>query len=464
MSISSFLMLSLLFSLGSVAAVTTYCPLTSVVNEVRLCISAAIETNGKWVVFTVQSALPGWVAFGVGSGMSSGDIQVAWRNSTGSITLSQRTTSGYMVPTVNQYQQAFFAPKLVADVAWAISGVQYSFRRPVASVFSGNKAIGISKMGGTSVTTQYMWAVSRVKPANLDDPSAIFNSHAQGDSGTFIMDFFPPTRQNVSLGKLADPGTSGAYYLLASSSTTSVYQAVTASAAQPVTTDNAQTDPGLDSQNTYVTPDSLQPFLTNIPYQAAMLIHGLFMFFAWNISGIAGVFVARYFKNTRVWFRIHSTLVAITGAFSISGIIFVILYVVPPRFALTGDLVRDSHFIMGVVMLVIMISQFVLGFLSVKKDVSQARFSKNFHGWFGRALLMIMIPECYLGIQLYSPNAFEWHMGYLAGLNKKPMNIHMMEQNISSPESLDSYAKDPHALPLEKLAKRSTSLRKDMKS
>ncbi|KAJ3129406.1 hypothetical protein HK098_001507 [Nowakowskiella sp. JEL0407] len=416
MTVRNFSFLLFLSGLSIVSAVDTYCPRTAVSN--KFCISAAVEKNEQWVVFTVQSAMPGWAAIGVGSSMASADVQIAWKNSTGGIVLTDRFASGHQVPTLDTYQDIAPAPMLVSNAPWA--NIQFSFRRPVTAGHNGEDfAINLSKLGsGNSITTKYIWATSRTRPMFADDPTTNFGAHNTGDMGSFERDFFPSYSERINLGPLPKIGSAAAVSNLPLPATATAASSILPTDAASV---NSNSTDGIveSSGQVYQTPDVNQPILTNIPYIAAMLIHGLLMVFAWNICGYGGVYVARYLKKKgRIWYRLHLTLLFFgTGSSAIAGFVFVILYVTPPYFE------PDPHTIIGFIMMGLLFIQFIFGFISSKRHSPtgqslpwKAPVLNKIHVWLGRILLLLAIPETVLGIQLFSPNPLIWQSGFAGGL------------------------------------------------
>jgi hypothetical protein len=131
-------------------------------------------------------------------------------------------------------------------------------------------------------------------------------------------------------------------------------------------------------------------------------IHGILMLFAWSISPFIGIFVARYLKRTLGvwWYRIHVFLMFfVTGGFTLSA--FALIY----SFSQAPLLYSGTHGKMGLIIIMIMILQIILGFICnalwSKARVTIPWYDKA-HWWIGRMVTILGIINVSFGIKLYT--------------------------------------------------------------
>ena len=98
----------------------------------NMCVSAT--RNGTQVQYTLSAqgtTAPGWMGVGFGTAMGNAPMVILWSNSDGSISLSQRSAPGFVMPTV-----ASSPPRVASLVAGATTtsgNHQYSFTVPADS-------------------------------------------------------------------------------------------------------------------------------------------------------------------------------------------------------------------------------------------------------------------------------------------------------------------------------------------
>ncbi|KAJ3334511.1 hypothetical protein HDU91_002698, partial [Kappamyces sp. JEL0680] len=73
---------------------------TSVCVPNTFCVIGEPDGQGN-VLFTLYSAAPGWVALGVGPGMSRANMMIGWKNPAGGYVLSDRTSSDEVMPALS---------------------------------------------------------------------------------------------------------------------------------------------------------------------------------------------------------------------------------------------------------------------------------------------------------------------------------------------------------------------------
>jgi uncharacterized membrane protein len=55
------------------------------------------------------------------------------------------------------------------------------------------------------------------------------------------------------------------------------------------------------------------------------LLHGIFMFLAWGVFPLLGIYIARYLKHRLLswWFRAHILIMVLCGVFTLIGFLLV---------------------------------------------------------------------------------------------------------------------------------------------
>jgi hypothetical protein len=131
-------------------------------------------------------------------------------------------------------------------------------------------------------------------------------------------------------------------------------------------------------------------------------IHGILMLFAWSISPFIGIFVARYMKKALGvwWYRIHVFLMLfVTGVFTLSA--FALIY----SFSQVPLLSSGIHGKMGLIIIMTMILQIILGFICNalwSKDRVSIPWYDKAHWWIGRIVTILGIINVSFGIKLYT--------------------------------------------------------------
>jgi hypothetical protein len=134
--------------------------------------------------------------------------------------------------------------------------------------------------------------------------------------------------------------------------------------------------------------------------------HGILMYIAWCISPFAGIFVSKYLKSYlgHNWFRLHILFMGVgTGLFSIASLILVILYRRPPHF-FSPDALRHTHVLMGIMILLAMLLQIILGVVIDKlfnPEREKIPLRDRLHWYLGRFLAVLAIFNAYLGLTIF---------------------------------------------------------------
>ncbi|KAI9353234.1 hypothetical protein DFJ73DRAFT_828734 [Zopfochytrium polystomum] len=308
------------------------------------CVSARRDVANSVVTYNLQSTQSGWMGFGVGSStMVGATIYVAYSNGNGGITLSQRTASGQVQPTLSS-SQSFTNLGTTTVPSWAttLSGAKLvaNFNRSITATGANT----ISTTGATSC----IWAVSPNTPTDPTSTSSTFVQHS--DFGSFTLDV-------SSVGSVSSGSSTSSAVIL------------------------------------------------DVP--TLRLLHGIFMFLGWAVFPVVGIFTARYLKDAlgHNWYRIHvGCMVGGTLLFTALGLAAIELQVPSTAKRFVGD-GTSSHRPLGtVIALAILPAQIILGYVS-NALFSPTRTSipwwDQLHWWVGRAVMILSIVELYLGLDLY---------------------------------------------------------------
>jgi hypothetical protein len=322
------------------------------------CIYGNADGQGN-VIITVHSSNSAWAGIGVGSSMANAVMVIGFKNGA-SYTLSDRTSRSRALPTVADTQASTLVPLAVPAPSWAT--IAFSFRRPIAS-------LGITKdssyifASGTGVTTP-------------SDPRSFFSPHGV-DHVFGALDFTATVTSTSTTG--GSGGNNG-------TRTT----APTPGRTSPATAPTGETK-------------SILNLPSNFSYTTLLLVHGYLLLFAWVLCPFVGIFIARFMKAKlgHWWYRLH-LMVMIFGAglFSIAGALLVYLYKDGPHFSTEYSL----HPLLGLIVTILMILQFVLGFVSdylFDEDRTSIPWWDVLHWWFGRLLTIFAIATIVLGIRYY---------------------------------------------------------------
>ncbi|EJD42282.1 CBD9-like protein [Auricularia subglabra TFB-10046 SS5] len=142
-------------------------------QQETLCITATVgASETTYQLDYIGSIPPGWVGLGFGQKMAGSPMVIMWANADGSITLSQRTAGGNVMPT------PVASPPRAAKVATSLS-------KPLADqptfAFTVPNAMG-SALG----QQQLIWAASLQAPASAS-PDATIQFHDAG-YGAVVLD------------------------------------------------------------------------------------------------------------------------------------------------------------------------------------------------------------------------------------------------------------------------------------
>ena len=148
--------------LASPVLSATYCP-----DKDQFCV---VSTSPS--CYTIHSALSGWAAFGVGSGMKDADIYMAWPNSKGDgVTFSNQVGGDHVKPTLAPVQNARIVALADPKPAW--SKLSFSFCR-----------IDPAKPAPITATTSFVYAYSKNPvTGNADSTAANYGQHDDGCFG-----------------------------------------------------------------------------------------------------------------------------------------------------------------------------------------------------------------------------------------------------------------------------------------
>ncbi|KAJ3052823.1 hypothetical protein HK097_005585 [Rhizophlyctis rosea] len=231
----------------------------------------------------------------------------------------------------------------------------FSFRRPLT--------VNARDFMPFTASSKYIVAWGTTPPRTPDNPASQFNMHAPTSINYIVSSDF--TVQVQAAGNGTTPTT-------------------------PTVTESGNGGGG--GPKSFVS-------LGSMNYETLVLAHGIFLFIAWAVAPFPGIFIARFLKNKLGvwWYRLHvGLMVGVTGIFSIVGVLLVFLF--KPRHF------HDPHEIIGAMVIVGMVIQFILGFVAnAMFDVDRPRIPwwDKAHWWVGRSMFVLGIVNCYLGIQEY---------------------------------------------------------------
>ena len=120
---------------------------------------------------------------------------IAWKNSTGGYTLSERYSSARQEPTIAGPQDATIIP-FARSNGLANANIGFSFTRPLYSV-SNQVAYGPIAVGSA---TNFLWATGSQVTGSVDSVSSSFSQHGESTCGTFSIDFSATSQVSVGSG------------------------------------------------------------------------------------------------------------------------------------------------------------------------------------------------------------------------------------------------------------------------
>eukprot|EP00117_Sycon_ciliatum_P029084 scpid63705/ scgid0791/ Putative ferric-chelate reductase 1 homolog len=128
-----------------------------------------------------------------------------------------------------------------------------------------------------------------------------------------------------------------------------------------------------------------------------MHLHGFFMIISWGILLIAGVFIARYFRDKDpLWFKLHRGLQIAGASLSFLGIILV--------FPGTRAVPNFAHGLIGALILIFSIQQIINGLMRPHKGEGEPPkkrvYWEYWHLWGGRLFLVLGAINISLGVYL----------------------------------------------------------------
>ncbi len=137
-----------------------------------------------------------------------------------------------------------------------------------------------------------------------------------------------------------------------------------------------------------------------VPYISVLDVHGLLMFGAFGVGFPTGLYIARvfrFFTQRHYWFTLHYGMQAFSFALTIFGSVAVVSTV-------GLGVWSHAHGVIGVILISVVCLQIVFTLPCVKPQVTAGRKRAVWevaHRWMGRAIVMMGIVNCTLGMLLY---------------------------------------------------------------
>ena len=168
-------------------------------------------------------------------------------------------------------------------------------------------------------------------------------------------------------------------------------------------------------------------------------MHAVVMAYAWLFAAPLAMAVARYFRHSKTWLFLHRVLAQSTIVGVSSGLFS--LYTSKRNLA---ELVRFPHAILGFMVMVLSMSQSLLGFftawaLRTTDPDRYVRTTRAWHQWLGRALLVCGLAQSWTGAEMALGLAYSWVVKswifFLvcafawAEARRRLCEMHMMDQN-----------------------------------
>ncbi|KAJ3163905.1 hypothetical protein HDU88_006074 [Geranomyces variabilis] len=110
-------------------------PLCFAVKSAKVCVYSSQEAGDALIRIEYPQQL-GWVAFGLGSGMNSADVMMAYALPDGSISVTRRTSSGHFLPTLASKQDL-----TITNSSSSSDGNVVTFRRPLTAATASTPSI-----------------------------------------------------------------------------------------------------------------------------------------------------------------------------------------------------------------------------------------------------------------------------------------------------------------------------------
>ncbi|KAJ3182026.1 hypothetical protein HDU87_000366 [Geranomyces variabilis] len=153
-------------------------PLCFAVESATACVYSTQDAGDALIRIEYPPQL-GWVAFGLGTGMNSADVMMAYALPDGSISITRRSSSGHFLPTLASTQDL-----TITNSSSSSSGNVVTFRRPLAAASASTPSIqqstqpliwaGYTGSPPTSPGAIPQHTVSGVASGNLLDGSMAF--------------------------------------------------------------------------------------------------------------------------------------------------------------------------------------------------------------------------------------------------------------------------------------------------
>lgn len=161
---------------SSVSPISSFCDITN-----SLCVSAIPNPSTNEVIFTLQSTAQGWAAFGIGSKMSDATMYMAYNNGNGDVTLSQRSTTRHLPPSLSSRQEFVIVDTPASVTRLSGAQISVSFKRGV----SGSTSSNALSLDDTAPPTVFIFAFGDDAPMNPADPASTVPKHTS--DGSFAM-------------------------------------------------------------------------------------------------------------------------------------------------------------------------------------------------------------------------------------------------------------------------------------
>lgn len=238
-----------------------------------VCIGAVV--NGSSVQFTLQAnsgARLGWMGLGFGKSMVNSPLVVVWSNSDGSITVSQRLASSYVMPTVDPN------PPFTATAEPSLSNLNIRRQKLVFSIPSSTTNLNLNS------TQDVVWAFGGTNP-DSSDPSATIFKHLQSGSSSLDLSKTVTLSSKNPMDPVASEGN---------------------------TSQDSEED---NEEGSGVVTGPLKPF------EKIFVAHAIICFTGFLILLPAGVLTARYIRTaTDKWFTIHQAIQLSAGPVIVIGV------------------------------------------------------------------------------------------------------------------------------------------------
>jgi len=279
------------------------------------------------------------------------------------VTLSPRLGQGHILPSFNQDAEV----SLLAGSGISNNVMTANIRCSSCKTWSGGS------MDFTDTASSWLWAIKDGSPLDSDSQSAQFTQH--DTSGTF----------NVNLKKAAGGSSSNPFQ------TTSGSTSTTPSSSSPISSTSGSNSAGSGDDDSGATAG----YSSSSPSSTMIIAHGVLMSLAFLILFPFGAMSLRLLSFPGlVWLHAGTQLLAYTVAIAGMGLgIYIALY---------ANLLNESHPIIGLVVVSLLVFQPFLGIIHHLKfrKLDRRTFWSHAHMWFGRCLIILGAVNGGLGLQL----------------------------------------------------------------